>query len=98
VVSRNGVIFTPPADGKLLEHGGHDDDTRVALRVSSPHLATQGRLVTYPVSTTQVAPTIFAVLGVPPQALEAVVREGTPALPGEHWNIRGPLSQNQPGT
>jgi hypothetical protein len=99
VVSRNGVIFTPPADGKLAEHGGfHDDDTRVALLVSSPRLVMQGQRVTYPVSTTQVAPTILAALGIPPQALEAVVLEGTPVLPGENWNAPRQLAQDQPGT
>ncbi|WP_053063755.1 alkaline phosphatase family protein [Caballeronia mineralivorans] len=99
VVSRNGVIFTPPGDGKLAEHGGfHDDDTRVALLVSNPHLAAQGQQVTYPVSTTQVAPTILAALGLPVNALQAVAQEGTPVLPDGSWNPLRQVAQAQPGT
>ncbi len=99
VVSRNGVIFTPPGDGKLAEHGGfHDDDTRVALLVSNPHLAAQGQQVTYPVSTTQVAPTILAALGLPVNALLAVAQEGTPVLPDGSWNPLRQVAQAQPGT
>ncbi|WP_118185960.1 alkaline phosphatase family protein [Paraburkholderia phosphatilytica] len=86
VVSRDGVIFTPPHDGKLAEHGGfHDDDVHVALLVSNPHLAAQGRSVTWPVSTTEVAPTILAALGLKPDALQAVALEGTPVLPDTGW-------------
>jgi arylsulfatase A-like enzyme len=99
VVSRNGVIFTPPGDGKLAEHGGfHDDDTRVALLVSNPHLAAQGQQVTYPVSTTQVAPTILAALGLPVNALQAVAQEGTPVLPDGSWTPLRQVAQAQPGT
>jgi arylsulfatase A-like enzyme len=98
-VSRDGVIFTPPGDGKLAEHGGfHDDDTRVALLVSNPHLAAQGQQVTYPVSTTQVAPTILAALGLPVNALQAVAQEGTPVLPDGNWNPLRQVAQAQPGT
>ncbi|OOV85814.1 hypothetical protein BTA35_0216670, partial [Oceanospirillum linum] len=49
VVTRDGVIYTSPHDGKLAEHGGfHEDDTSVALILSSPKLG-HGRLVRYPV-------------------------------------------------
>jgi hypothetical protein len=86
IVSRKGVIFTPPRDGKLAEHGGfHDDDVHVALLVANPRLAGVGRQVTWPVTTTQVAPTILAALGLPPATLQAVAQEGTPPLPDAHW-------------
>ncbi|MGF6574669.1 Predicted pyrophosphatase or phosphodiesterase, AlkP superfamily [Paraburkholderia fungorum] len=99
VVSRDGVIFTPPKDGKLAEHGGfHNDDTAVALLLANPHLADAGRRVTYPVSTTQVAPTILAALGVPPDALQAVAQEGTPVLPAATWTPLRQLTQDQRGT
>lgn len=99
VVSRDGVIFTPPKDGKLAEHGGfHNDDTAVALLLASPHLADAGRRVTYPVSTTQVAPTILAALGLPPTALQAVAQEGTAVLPAATWGQPRQLAQDQRGT
>jgi Type I phosphodiesterase / nucleotide pyrophosphatase len=89
VVSRDGVIFTKPSDGKLMEHGGfHDDDTSVALLVSNAHLAAQGQRVTYPVSATQVAPTILASLGLRPELLQAVALEGTSVLPALQWKPR----------
>jgi hypothetical protein len=89
VVSRDGVIFTKPSDGKLMEHGGfHDDDTRVALLVSNSHLTAQGRRVTYPVSATQVAPTILASLGLRPDLLRGVAQEGTPVLPALQWKSK----------
>lgn len=99
VVSRDGVIFAPPKDGKLAEHGGfHHDDTAVALLLANPHLAEAGRQVTYPVSTTQVAPTILAALGLPPAALQAVAQEGTAVLPAANWTPARQLAQDQRGT
>ncbi|WP_296650753.1 alkaline phosphatase family protein [Paraburkholderia sp.] len=95
IVSRNGVIFTPQHDGKLAEHGGfHEDDTHVALLVSNARLADAGRSVTWPVSTTQVAPSILAALGLPPDALQAVRLEGTPVLPDTAWTAQ----DQSPGT
>jgi arylsulfatase A-like enzyme len=89
VVSRNGVIYTKSGDGKLAEHGGfHDDDTRVALLISSPRLTHAGERLTCPVSTTQGAPTMLAALGLPPSRLVAVAKEGTAALPGIGWGRR----------
>lgn len=87
VVSRNGVIFAPAADAKLAEHGGfHDDDTRVALLLSNPHLVAPRHEITFPVSTTQVAPTILAALGLSPRSLQAVEQEGTAVLPAVEWD------------
>lgn len=86
IVSRDGVIFTPPHDGKLAEHGGfHEDDTHVALLVSAPRLADAGHSAPWPVSTTQVAPTILTALGLPSTALRAVQLEGTSVLPEIAW-------------
>lgn len=86
VMAKAGVIYTKPADGKRMEHGGFgNDDRHVALLLSSPRLAHAGRLVTYPVSTTQVAPTMLAALGLHPTALKAVVLENTPTLPQVDW-------------
>lgn len=99
VISRDGVIFTQPDDGKLAEHGGfHDDDTSVALLLSNPRLATPGRRVTWRVSTTQVAPTVLASLGLAPTLLQAVVREGTSVLPGASWTQARSLAHTQTGT
>jgi len=97
VVTRDGVIYTSPHDGKLAEHGGfHEDDTSVALILSSPKLG-HGRLVRYPVSTTQVAPTIVSALGVSPRKLQAVVREGAGILPGVNWTPSHALAQTEAG-
>jgi hypothetical protein len=65
---------------KLAEHGGFShDDTNVMMLLSNPSL--RPRIVTTPVTTTQVAPTILKVLGLDPNALQSVVREGTEVLP-----------------
>jgi hypothetical protein len=42
--------------------------------------------ITFPVSTTQVAPTILAALGLPPDRLQAVAQEGTAVLPAVQWD------------
>lgn len=75
-----GVIYSGSGK-KIAEHGGGaPDDTNVALLVSNPGL--RGRTVDRPVRTTQVAPTILRALGLDPDALDAVRREGTRPLPG----------------
>jgi len=76
-----GVIYTKPTASKIAEHGGlSPDDRSVALLVSHPALPT--RIISAPVSTVQVAPTILALLGFDPQKLDAVRLEGTQVLPG----------------
>jgi hypothetical protein len=50
------------------------------------------------VSTTQVAPTILAALGLPVNALQAVAQEGTPVLPDGSWTPLRQVAQAQPGT
>jgi arylsulfatase A-like enzyme len=52
----------------------------VAILVSNPKL--KPRSIRTPVQTTQVAPTILQVLGIPPETLQAVTKEGTAVLPG----------------
>jgi hypothetical protein len=75
-----GVIYAKPTAPKLAEHGGFShEDTNVPILVSAPGL--HGTIVTAPVETTQIAPTILAALGLDPGALAAVRREGTRALP-----------------
>jgi hypothetical protein len=75
-----GVIYTGSTK-KQAEHGGFaHDDTNVMLLVSNP--AFQARTVTSFVETTQVAPTILQALGLEPNDLDAVQKEGTPVLPG----------------
>jgi arylsulfatase A-like enzyme len=66
---------------KQSEHGGYAwDDTNVMLLVSNPSL--EHKTVHSFVETTQVAPTILQLLGLDPDDLDAVKKEGTPVLPG----------------
>ncbi len=75
-----GTIYSS-SKKKIAEHGGFaDDDTHVALVLSNPSL--RPSKVDTPVTNAQVAPTILRALGLEPQRLEAVRREGTRVLPG----------------
>jgi hypothetical protein len=75
-----GVIYTGSTT-KVAEHGGFaDDDTHVMMLVSNPKLS-PGTVIS-PVETAQVAPTILKILGLDPNALDAVQKEGTQVLPG----------------
>ncbi|HEY1422756.1 MAG TPA: alkaline phosphatase family protein [Candidatus Acidoferrum sp.] len=74
-----GVVYTG-GDKKQSEHGGYAwDDTNVMLLVSNPHI--QHSTIHAFVETAQVAPTILKILGLDPDALDAVRQEGTPVLP-----------------
>jgi predicted AlkP superfamily pyrophosphatase or phosphodiesterase len=74
-----GTIYTGSSK-KNAEHGGLSfGDTSVGLIVSNPNLVT--RVVKTPVSSSQVAPTILKVLGIDPNSLQAVQKEGTTVLP-----------------
>jgi len=78
-IAKIRTIYT--GGSKLAEHGGfNEDDTHVALLVSHPFLTE--RSINTAVATTQIAPTILKALGLEPQELEAVRREGTQVLPG----------------
>ena len=79
VTPNPGVIYTG-STAKQEEHGGFShDDTNVMLLLSNPGFRAQ--TVYSDVSTTQVAPTVLAALGLDPRALQAVQLEGTSVLP-----------------
>jgi hypothetical protein len=85
VTPNPGVIYTG-SKRKLEEHGGFShDDTNVIMLVSNPGLAE--KTVTSPVETAQVAPTILQALGLDPNSLQAVQKEGTQVLPGVSFNF-----------
>ena len=80
VASRSATVYT--AGTKIAEHGGDNPGDRdVPLLVYAPGTV---RPVTNDswVETTQVAPTILHLLGLDPDALQAVQQEGTQVLPG----------------
>jgi hypothetical protein len=75
-----GVVYT--GGTKIAEHGGANPaDRDVPIVLYAPGAVAPG---TYhpPVETTQIAPTILDLLGLSPNALQAVQIEGTRALPG----------------
>ncbi len=75
-----GVVYTS-GKGKVSEHGGFaNDDTNVMMLVSGSQLTPA--VITDPVRTAQVPPTILKALGMDPSSLQAVQKEGTPVLPG----------------
>ena len=89
VIPNVGVVYTGNLK-KQSEHGGFAwDDTNVMLLVSNPHM--EARTVDSFVETAQVAPTILQLLGLNPNALDAVRIEGTPVLP----SLFGGSNQNQ---
>jgi len=75
-----GVVYT--GGSKIAEHGGDNPGDRdVAMLVYAPGTVvrgTNGQLV----ETTQVAPTILALLGLDPNLLQSVAIEHTQVLPG----------------
>ena len=80
-IAAHGVVYTGKVS-KIAEHGGlGPEDRDVALVVSGagvPAHATVSSIV----QTTQIAPSILALLGLDPRALQAVRHGGTPILPG----------------
>ena len=89
VIPNVGVVYTGNLK-KQSEHGGFaHDDTNVMLLVSNPNM--EARSVNSFVETAQVAPTILKILGLDPNALDAVRIEGTPVLPG----LFGGANENQ---
>jgi hypothetical protein len=76
-----GVVYTG-ATGKIAEHGGANPaDRDVPLVVYGPGTIDH-RVLDDRVETTQIAPTIIQLLGLDPDKLQAVQREGTQVLPG----------------
>ena len=75
-----GVVYT--GGTKIAEHGGANPaDRNVPIVVYAPGAVEPG-MHRQGVETTQIAPTILDLLGLDPNALEAVQIEGTRALPG----------------
>jgi hypothetical protein len=75
-----GTVYT--GGSKIAEHGGDNPGDRdVPLLVYAPGAVPHSRVHAW-VETTQVAPTILHLLGLNPNALEAVQKEGTKVLPG----------------
>jgi hypothetical protein len=71
----------------IAEHGGDDpQDRNVPILVSLPG-AHWGHVIGAPVETTQIAPTILALLGLNPRALQAVRIEHTRLLPGVEFGF-----------
>ena len=79
-IAQHGVVYTGGVS-KIAEHGGDaPDDRDVALVVSGAgvdHHKTTNR----PVQTTQIAPSILALLGLNPRSLDAVQIDHTATLP-----------------
>jgi Type I phosphodiesterase / nucleotide pyrophosphatase len=75
-----GVVYT--GGTKIAEHGGANPaDRDVPIVVYAPQQVAPGVHPNW-VETTQIAPTILDLLGLGPDALQAVKIEGTKALPG----------------
>ncbi|KAI9203337.1 type I phosphodiesterase/nucleotide pyrophosphatase precursor [Polychytrium aggregatum] len=75
----HGVIYSL-SGAKHAEHGGgSDDDRHVLLVLSNPTFTP--RSDSTPVFTTQIAPTILNLLGLPYTDLDGVQKEGTTLLP-----------------
>jgi Type I phosphodiesterase / nucleotide pyrophosphatase len=81
------IIVTPnvgmtyiPVGSALGDHGGFGhDDTNVIMLVSNPRFTPE--TVSSTTTTMQVAPTVLTALGLDPKLLDAVLIEGTAALP-----------------
>jgi hypothetical protein len=75
-----GVVYT--GGTKIAEHGGANPaDRDVPIVVYAPGVVEPGMYHPW-VETTQIAPTILDLLGLNPNALQAVQIEGTQVLPG----------------
>jgi arylsulfatase A-like enzyme len=79
-IAQVGTIYT--TGSKIAEHGGDNPGDRdVPLVVYAPGSFSPQQSGAQ-VETTQVAPTILQLLGLDPNSLQAVQREGTSVLPG----------------
>src|SRR5713226_6821328 len=81
-IAQYGVVYTGKKK-KIAEHGGDNPQDRdVPLVLSgNPIEDAAGHILSAPVETTQIAPTILQLLGLDPSALKAVQIEQTAALP-----------------
>jgi hypothetical protein len=81
IVTPNIGVTYSGSGKKLAEHGGFShDDTNVVMLLSNSSMSSS--TVTSPVETAQIAPTILAALGLDPDQLTAVRKQGTQVLPG----------------
>jgi hypothetical protein len=79
-IAQYGVVYADAPD--IAQHGGASfQDLSVPILVNLPGLR-HGTTIGAPVGIIQVAPTILALLGLNPQALQAVQIEHTRVLPG----------------
>jgi arylsulfatase A-like enzyme len=82
-IVQQGVLYTG-GKAKIADHGGGTlDDRNVPLVVYAPGVVSPD-VVSRPVETTQIAPTILRLLELDPSALDAVRIEGTDVLPSGH--------------
>jgi len=79
-VAQHGMVYTGGTK-KIAEHGGADPQDRNVPLVISGAGAAKHTVHNEQVQTTQIAPTILALLGLNPHDLQAVQAEQTPALP-----------------
>jgi hypothetical protein len=80
IVTPNIGVTYSGSTKKLAEHGGFShDDTNVMMLLSNPSFDPM-KVASY-VETSQIAPTILQALGLDPDALRAVQKQGTQVLP-----------------
>jgi arylsulfatase A-like enzyme len=79
-IVQHGVVYADAPD--IAQHGGADfQDLNVPILVVLPG-PRHGAVISAQVRLIQIAPTVLALLGLNPLALEAVQIEHTPVLPG----------------
>ncbi len=80
-IAQHGIVYTG-GTSKIAEHGGADpQDRNVPILVVLPGLR-HGHVSAAPVETTQIAPSILTLLGLPARDLQAARIEHTAVLPG----------------
>jgi hypothetical protein len=79
-VTRDGVVYTGGLS-KIAEHGGAAADDRDVPLIVSGSASGHSAVVSSPVQTTQIAPTILRLLGLNPDELQGVRIDHTRTLP-----------------
>ncbi len=79
-IAQYGVVYTGGTK-KIAEHGGTAADDQAVPLVLSGAAVPDGVRRSAPVQTKQIAPTVLALLGLDPHALQAVRKEHTAVLP-----------------
>ncbi len=80
-IAQHGIVYTG-GTSKIAEHGGADpQDRNVPILVVLPGLR-HGNVSAAPVETTQIAPSILTLLGLPARDLQAARIEHTAVRPG----------------